>query len=181
VAVEDFRVEGFLGRVLGGQDLAPAGGLPTRLSDFVTVVEGGEIVAAATVWDQRGVRQFAVTRYPGLVRVARPLLNVLAGVMGRPGLPRIGSPLNLAYVSRLALGSHEPRVFLALLRGLAVRARGAGIDYLVLSLPVGHSLRVTARRLAAYVTPSTLYAVHWAEDPGPPALSGLPYVEAALL
>jgi hypothetical protein len=162
-------------------DGAPViGKLPLGCDDFAVVRMNGRIVAAAAIWDQRGVRQWMVTRYDATLGAVRPWWNLWQQVRGRATLPAPGCALNMAYVSCLAAEAQRPEDFRVLLGLLAAKAQRRGIDYLVLSLARPHPLAAMAESLAEHVTESILYSVRWAGDPTV-AISGIPYVEAGLL
>jgi hypothetical protein len=163
--------ERFVAETLGRQNLAPV----ATHGELVTV--GDPIEAAAAIWDQREERQVLLTNQSIFVRALRPLMNLTGHCV-----PRQGDPVNLAYVSRLALRDENPDTFVRLLKSLSAKARQSNIDYLVLTLPWDHPLTTPAFGLRVLTTFSTLYAVHWEEDGGGvPKLASLPYVEAALL
>jgi len=149
------------------------------LNDFVTVQNHGRVLAAAALWDQRSVRQTILTHYAAPLRHLRPFYNILQVIRRRRGLPAPG-PLNMAYISHLAVENSDPRVFAQLLGTLRASAAARGIDYLVLSLAADHPLAPLAARNALHSTRSLLYSVTW---PGEalPDIPATPYVEAALL
>jgi hypothetical protein len=168
-------VQTFVRRTLARQDLAP---IESPLTDFVPVAERNEILAAAAIWDQRTARQIVLTQVPRLLRTARPLLNMFGA-----SIPAPDKPIDLACVSRLALQDATPEVCIRLLTMLCDKARRSGIDFLAMSLAADHPMcnAVAWWGGKVHLTKSTLYAVHWPDDPGCPPLSSPPYVEAALL
>ncbi len=112
----------------------------------------------------------------------RPLYNALHILHRRPRLPAPGRPLNLAYVSRLALADEsDEQTVRQLIAMLQAKARAGGIDYLALSLAAPHPACRVVAKLADHQTHSILYRVTWPGDPPPAAITGIPYVEAALL
>jgi hypothetical protein len=175
----------FLQAQLQAMPLAPVVSLSDpspvpALDDFVTVENRGHMLAAAAIWDQRPVRQTILTRYAAPLRYLRPLYNLAQGIRGRRGLPPPG-PLNIAYVSHLAVEESDPLPFAQLLANLHAVALARGIDYLILSLAADHPLAWFAARSALHCTRSTLYTVRWPDQPAPRIPSTTPYVEAALL
>lgn len=161
-------------------DLAEATNSNLTQHDFITVTHAGKIVAAATLWDQRAIRQTVITGYHGALRTFRPFYNTLQLLRGRHLLPSPGM-LDLAYVSHLAIDPPAPQHFAALLHRLSAAAHARGIHYLALSLASNHPLCPFAHRIAMHRTESTLYTVHWPGEPVPRIPSTTPYVEAALL
>jgi hypothetical protein len=88
----------------------------------------GEITGCVSVWDQSTFKQTVARGYPPAVSIGRPLINVVAPLFGRPGLPAIGQPLPLIYLSALAIADDQPEILLQLLgTALDVAAmRGSG-------------------------------------------------------
>ena len=116
-----------------------------------------------------------------VIRSRAPLLTRSRYVAVAERVMRVGQALNMAYVSRLALEPDSTDALMPLLGALAAKARSAGIDYLVISLPAAHWCCSAIGRLALHQTESILYAVRWPDDPPIELPVALPYVEAALL
>ena len=75
---------------------------------FFIAVDGGEPVACGALWDQRTFRQTVIHEYAGALGLARPLLNVVRRLNGRPPLPTPGTVLAQAFLSSLAFADgHE--------------------------------------------------------------------------
>jgi hypothetical protein len=166
-------------------DLAARGRLRgLGADDFRVVEEGGRIVGAAALWDQRAFKQTVVDGYGGGLRRVRPLVNLGLRALGRPLLPPPGSVLPLAFVAAFAVTGDDEGAACALVEALRREARRRGLTALVVAFTAGHPLRLPLRRrFAARPYRSVLYSVHWPDDPPPPLPTdaGEPFVEAALL
>lgn len=141
--------------------------------DFCAVRREGRIVAAAGVWDQAAWRQTVVAGYAGATGWLRPVINGLARVTGRPGLPAVDARLKQACVHPLAVaeGATESDVD-ALLGKLERRAKVRGVEWLVASVAAEDPLRaVLRRRSGAREYETRLYAV---------TLPGMANVDAGL-
>lgn len=137
---------------------------------FCVVRRAGRIVAAAGVWDQSEWRQTVVDGYSGVTARIRPLINGVAWLAGRPGLPAEGARLPQASVHPLAVAADAsaPEVA-AMLHALERRAAELGVEWLVASLASEDPLRpVLQRRRGARDYPTNLYAVNLAEGTGKP-------------
>lgn len=151
--------------------------------DFFAAEEGGGLVAAAGLWDQRGFRQTVIRSYAGWLGSLRPLLNLASRLGDWPTLPAPGSVLAQAFASPLVAAPDAVDRLPALLAALGDAAARRGLTHLTLGFPEGDA-RLTAVRRAyrsrTYVT--RLYRVHWpGADPGP-ALDSRPNVpDIALL
>ncbi len=188
-AVDPCSLAAFLSHHISPMPLAPvinastfASPSPGHLTcdDFVTLREGNQLLAAAAIWDQRPIRQFCITGYGGVLRQFRIFYNVLQFFRRRPGLPAPGI-LNHAFISHLAVDPQARTHFPLLLKSLTLAGRARGIDFLTLSLAAGHPLCSVAAQIAIHHTRSSLYAVHWPDQPAPEIPSAIPYVEAAHL
>ncbi|HEU4387784.1 MAG TPA: hypothetical protein VFV34_08310 [Blastocatellia bacterium] len=132
-------------------------------ADFrIVCSRAGCPVACAALWDQRSFKQIIVRGYAPRLRRARPLINLGASLLSRPGLPRIGESIPHAFVSHVAADTEEPDALIRIIRALMPAARDRGIEYLTLGFdardPRLAQLR-NAFRPREYS--SRLYAVHW--------------------
>ncbi len=145
---------------------------------------GGRIVACAALWDQRGFRQTVIRGYATPLAWARPLLNTLAPLLGRPDLrlPPRDSVLAQAFASPLVVAPGAEHRLPGLLASLGQTAARRGLAYLTLGFPSDHPLLALVRqnfRARTYL--SRLYRVQWPGDPAP-ALDPGPFLpEVALL
>ncbi|MCP4661054.1 MAG: hypothetical protein GY856_37100, partial [bacterium] len=120
---------------------------------------------------------------PSLERWRR-LVNVALALGGRPRLPAPGRPLELAYLSHLAVDDDCAEVLIELIRAARHHSAGIDLDYLVTGLTAANPMLPALRRaFPARELASILYLVH---RPGAAAaideLDGrLPHVEVATL
>jgi hypothetical protein len=151
--------------------------------DFIVVADADRIVGVAGLWDQSGCRQTIVHSYNGLLRLARPLYNLVAPLRGHPLLPGRGERINSACLSFIAIEEDSIGVFAALLREACARAFDRGFDYLMLGLAEADPLAAAPRALPHVPYTSTLYMVEI--DPSlsfAGTLDGrVPYVEISTL
>jgi hypothetical protein len=105
-------------------------------------------------------RQIVVRQMSPGLRRARPLLNGLARITGRPALPREGSGLALAFASHAACDPEDAGAASALIDAARSAAFDRGIRLLSLGLPADHPfVRPITRRYKPWVTRSIIYAV----------------------
>jgi hypothetical protein len=132
--------------------------------DFVVVRRGGRIVAAAAVWDQRSFRQTVIDGYAGVLRLARPLVNVVRAVARRPVLPSPGSVL--AQGTLLGAATTEAADWAALWRAVNARAVAMGLQWVVLARDARDAHLPAMRALVrAREYHTTLYDVAWRDRP----------------
>jgi hypothetical protein len=138
------------------------------VEDFCVVRRDGRIVAAAGVWDQSEWRQTVVAGYGGATGRMRPLINGLARLAGRPGLPPAGGRLRQACVHPLAVSAEATAdVGAELLTALERRARAKGVEWLVASVGADDALRgLLGRRAGAreYATRLSAVRLHGRES-----------------
>lgn len=122
----------------------------------------GSPSACAALWDQSAVKQVVVRGYAPRLRRARPLINLAAALMSRPGLPQIGEPISHAFVSHLAADPADPDSLKRIVLALMQTAHERRLDYLTVGFdardPRLSHLRKTFRPREYS---SRLYAVHW--------------------
>lgn len=158
-----------------------------RASDLLARVKAGEIefvvakrrervVGCMAVWDQRAYKQAVIRGYePRLLRWRR-WINLVPGLFNIPRLPPVGTKLNIAYLSHVAVDDDDPDVFAALL-GCACGSGDRWRDDLghrnfVLGLSERHPLlRAVPRMFRRHMYRTNLYVVHW--DDGRAAAAGL--------
>jgi hypothetical protein len=133
--------------------------------DFLVALDRGSVAGCLAIWDQRSFKQVVVRGYAGALGRWRPLVNLLGPVFGAPRLPPVGSQLQFAYLSHLAVDDDDPEVAIALV-GEALRgARERGIDYVALGLSASGPLAASIQRTFAHRRyESVLYAVVWPDS-----------------
>lgn len=137
-------------------------GLPP--GHFLIARQRGAIAGCIAVWDQRAFRQTVIRRYPPWVFRLRHLANLVAPVLGLPGLPAPGSALHQATLSHLAVAGEDTATFLALVTAALDTAarRGFGVAALGFAQARGfHAPLLKARRALKYRT--SLFLAHWPE------------------
>ncbi len=154
------------------------------LDDFVVAADANGVRGALCLWDQRAFKQTVVAGYSRQLGRLRPLLNLAAPALRQPRLPAPGGRLESAFLSHLSVDPDDGATLLALVGEAARRARGRGIEYLMLGMAERHPLRRTLqKRLYCHSYASMIYVVYW--DDGREAASGIdarmPHPELALL
>lgn len=104
-----------------------------RIEDFYVLEHGGEIAAAAALWDQTEYKQYVVKKYRGLMKYAR-LLNPVLSLLGYMELPPEGRPLDYPMLSFFLSRDDDPEYYKAFLNGLNREIRGR-IGVYVIGVP----------------------------------------------
>ena len=139
-------------------------GLP--LDRFLLVFDGGELAACGAIWDQREFRQTVIRGYSRPLGLARPMANIAQRLLGRPGLPPVGSVLAHAFLSPLAFHAGAEGMLADFVEACFPPAVRMGLEYLTLALPATDPrLAVLQRRFSTRVWRSRLYRVDWSDDP----------------
>jgi hypothetical protein len=138
----------------------------TLSSGFRIAIDGGQIIATGTLWDQRGFRQTVVRGYSPALTLARPLLNLTRRLWAGPRLPTPGLALAHAFLSPLAFASDAEMLLPDFIESFFVAAARSGIEYLTLGLPANDSrLPALRRRFSLRTWRSRLYRVSWPDAP----------------
>jgi hypothetical protein len=135
-------------------------------ADFTCVLRGGEIAAAAALWDQSAFKQTIVDGYDGLTRAARPLYNAAALLLRRPMLPKPGTMLRFAYASFFCVANDDPDAARELIGRLLAEARERGLDHLLLGFTESDPLLRVAQAFRHVAYPAGVYTVAWENDAG---------------
>ncbi len=122
----------------------------------------GKPLACAAIWDQRAIKQTVVRGYANNLRRMRPLLNFAAACLGKPRLPRIGTPISHAFLAHLAVRPDHAPLAKCLVNELRQQAHTLGIDYLTLGFDA-RDPRLQQLRKAFHPREylSRIYIVHW--------------------
>jgi hypothetical protein len=152
--------------------------------DFLIARRGTEVVGCAACWDQREFKQVVVHGYSARLRLARPLWNAFAPVLGSPRLPPPRSPLAFAYLSHLAVDNDDREIFEALVVSGLQEAARRGLEYLTLGLAEPNPFAAVAlARFTPRIYRSRVYLVYWPD--GASAAQGVDsrpmHLEAAIL
>ena len=152
--------------------------------DFLICQRGDRVRGCLALWDQRAFKQTVIRGYsPRLGRV-RPLLNIIAPVIGRPRLPAPGARLESAFLSHVAVDEDDEETLIALVASSCEQAMKKDIDYVMISFATRNPLaKVVRKRFPCHEYVSVIYVVYW-ED-GAQAVSQLddriPHPEVAIL
>jgi hypothetical protein len=156
--------------------------------EFQAATRQGRVIGCVGSWDQSAYKQAVVRSYAPKLARWRGVINRFGRPLGVPHLPAVGTPLDLMYLSHLAVDDDDPAVFQTLLRyGCSPIDKwmdDAAAGYYVLGLDERHPLfRAIPRRARRQTYRTTLYAVHWEDGrAAAEALDGRPcHPEAALL
>lgn len=136
--------------------------------DFLLLKRRGAIRGVAALWDQSAYRQVVVAGYSPWLARARPFINLAAGLLRLPHLPRPGGNLRAAYLSHLVFDDGQPEDLLELIAAARAEARRRGIEILLLGLAAEHPLARAIRALPRQREfRSQLYVVRWPDDVAP--------------
>ncbi len=131
------------------------------VSDFHLIYDSdGALIACGALWDQRCVRQTVIRGYSPRLRRFRPIINLAARLLRRPGVQEIGHVIPLAFASHVAATS--PELLTCVLQSLRSAAFDRGITFLNTSFDSRDPRLGTVRdqfRPAEY--PSRIYVVRW--------------------
>lgn len=144
------------------QSLADAG---LGAGDFFVLRDAERVTACLAIWDQRAFKQVVVRAYRPPIGPLRPLINIVARVLGNPTLPPRGQPLRHGWLSHLACDEDAPSALQALLAVALADGRRRGLDQLMLGLADDHPLLSTARAIRRHLDyRSDIYLVHREND-----------------
>lgn len=130
--------------------------------DFIVWPSRDGIRACVALWDQRAYKQTVIRGYAPQLARARPLLNLVAPLAGRPRLPPAGARLESAFLSHLAVDEDDSEALAALVAAACRNAARRGIDYAMVSLAARHPLAsVIRKRFPCHDYVSMLYVVFW--------------------
>jgi hypothetical protein len=133
-------------------------------ADFRVVRQGGRIICAGAVWDQRSFRQTIVDGYSGMLDALRVPFNAVQAILRRPSLPRPGSVL--AQGALLGAFAPSPDDWNTLWPVLGARAVEMGLSWLSISRDARDPELAVLRRLTrAREYHTTLYEVEWRDGP----------------
>ena len=158
------------------RDLAP--------DDFLLCPDGDDIRSCLALWDQRAFKQTVIRGYsPRLGRV-RPLLNIVAPLIGRPRLPSPGAKLESAFLSHVAVNEDDEESLIALVAAGCERAAKKDIDYVMISFAARNPLaNVIRKRFTSHEYVSVIYVVFWEDGAGAVSMldDRIPHPEVAIL
>ncbi len=127
--------------VLRDEDFLPGGRCDTlRAEDFFVASRRGRLCGVMAAWDQSGLRQAHIERYPRWTAWMRPAYNLVASIRSRPRLPPAGHALPYVYLSFVSVENDDPAVGSALLRHVYNELCGGPWLYALAALHVDHAL-----------------------------------------
>jgi hypothetical protein len=110
----------------------------------------------AALWDQRNFKQTVVRGYAPWLALLRPVINLVARLTGKPGLPAAGQILSHAFVS------HVTSTDFFFLNHLRIIAAQQGIEWLTLGFASDDSrLKTVRQNFRCREYHSRLYLVRW--------------------
>jgi hypothetical protein len=138
--------------------------LGLNMDDFQIKKDDGRIVECAALWDQRVFKQTIIRGYTSWLARTRPVINFAARLAGRPCLPAIGSTLDQAFVSHLAVETTQPEALVSTISTLQIAATAKGIKFLTLGFASSDPRLNTVRsRFRCREYRSRIYSVGWPE------------------
>lgn len=130
--------------------------------DFLVATRGGRVVGCAALWDQRAFRQTLVRGYRDGLRRVRPLINLVARPLALPRLPPVGTRLDFAYLSHLAVDDDREDVARGLVHAAGRLAAERGLEYIVAGCGHRHPLHGAIARAARHrVYATDIHVAAW--------------------
>lgn len=111
------------------------------IGDFYLLLDGGEIVACAALWNSTAYKQYIVRRYSPLLKLAR-LFNPLLAALGYIKLPRENVPLDFPMLSFFLTKDGREDLFYIYLNEVRKEV-GRRYGMYAFDLPDGHFARKT--------------------------------------
>jgi predicted N-acetyltransferase YhbS len=131
--------------------------------DFIVARRDGQIAGVIALWDQSSYKQTVVHGYSGWLKLAAPIWNSGAPLLGRGPLPLPGEALSSAYAALVCIQDDDVAVFAALLRKIYSLAQARGIRYLMVGLDARDPLLPIAKSYSHILYPSRLYLAEWSD------------------
>jgi hypothetical protein len=132
------------------------------LSDFKILMNKGEIIGCAGIWDQRDFKQIVIRGYDRRLSLARPLINLGARLFGFPQLPPVGSIVAHGVLSPLAVAPDEMQSLPAMIELSLSSASRRGLEFLCLGFANGDPhLAMVRKRFRCREYRNRLFQVIW--------------------
>jgi len=132
---------------------------------FHLAVRGGRIVGTLAVWDQSGIRQTHVERYPLVLGLVRPLYNALAALTPLKPLPPLGARIPYVYLACAATEDDDVNLFRFLMRAVHESLRRGPWSFAIAALHEADPLAAVLSEFRSVPAAGRLFAVHYPEDP----------------
>ena len=130
--------------------------------DFRVVCNERKAVACVALWDQRSFKQTVIRGYDPKIAFARPWINVAARLAGTSRLPPIGSTLEHASLSPLAVDAGAEDLLVALVELCLPMAAERGLEFLTVGFGAAdRRLAALAKHFPCRKYFSRLYRVDW--------------------
>ena len=154
-----------------------------NVNDFYLAIEGGEIIGVVACWDQAKFRQTHVESYSRVLRLFKPLYNLLSGFTPLKPLPDTGDKIPYFYLAFITIRENDPEVFTALLRYLYNDRLGKEWSYFIVGLHERDPLVEALNEYHKVDVAGRLYLVHYPEDKQycDHLDSRVPYVEISMI
>ena len=152
--------------------------------DFYLAERDGRLVGVVGAWDQTAFKQQVVISYSGLIRLARPMINIGLRLAGYRPLPIPGGQFKVTYASFISASDDDPTVLQHLLQHVAADVAATGKHFLIAGFHERDPLRAAVTGFRTIRYDSRLFVPRW-ED-GEVFCEGLdgelvPYLEVATL
>jgi hypothetical protein len=108
-------------------------GLGLCAADFFTIMDGGKMVACASLWDQRSVKQVVIRGYSRKLMFSRPWINFGSKLLQTPRLPDVHSTLASAYISPLAIPGGNHQLMIEMIESILPIAGARKIDFVIVA------------------------------------------------
>lgn len=132
------------------------------LGDVRLLVRDDKIVGCGALWDQRGFKQTVIRGYAPTLGRSRPLLNLVAPLLGTPRLPPTGTELPHAFLSPFATEAGSDALLAGLISSLLPSAAERGLEFVIVGLAGNDAcLPAVQKRFKNRVYRTRLYEVQW--------------------
>jgi hypothetical protein len=164
--------------VFSREDLMQGEKIPAWDSFYILRSPEGKIAAAGAVWDQQSYKQYIIQGYsPGFTFI-RPVLNLLAPLLGIPSLPKPGSVLNFFILAFFLSRDMDPLAYGMFLDQML--ASQTSYDSCSIGLHESNSLSAVIQKKRPLIYKSRLYRV--IQQPAQaPDFQGIPFIEIGRL
>lgn len=132
-----------------------------RPEDLLLAWRGNRLVGTLAAWDQTAFRQIVVHAYKKPLCWLRPLYNCWTGLLGRPCLPRPGSPLRCLMGALPMTCDDDPEVLRTLLDTLIRQRSGQSWDHLLVGVHESDPLLPVLREYRAGCYTTQVYLACW--------------------
>lgn len=140
-----------------------------RIQDFLLLrakagrERGGAIIGSLALWDRRATRQNIIAGYSPLIRQARLFYNALAHFLRRPPLPAMGAVVPSLFLAFPAFAEDGGKLAVPCIREALALAGKRGCAMALMGLRQNGPNMAGALRGVSYG--STIYTVHWPDEP----------------